>query len=198
MTSCSYCQTYNLYRYTYTVSKICESCNHIVSQNATKTCDYKPLAVPKEYCLDLLNTTISLVDIQGTITGRLRYFYNEGYLNKWAFYSDNKCTWLCESMGNYFLLAQSEHGYFADDLKVNDTITQNEVNYTVDAVYNAIGYSMQGELPDFDTNFTTFKSIECSFDNQILIIHENEQNEQVYFTGIDIEFDEIIRNVIAK
>jgi hypothetical protein len=192
MVQCRNCGNHLLFRYNFTIAKVCEQCGHVVSSDLLDKSLYKPFPVPDEYCLDLIHKTVSLKKTQGMVTGRLRYFYTEGYLNKWPLCFEGKHLWICESMGHYFMLMPSQVGNFEKDLEVEDTVTHEGVTYSVDAIHQALGYSMEGELPDFDTYFSEFSSIECSNGKQILIIHQNPQDVQIFFTGMDITFNEII------
>lgn len=192
MAQCRNCGNQLLFRYHFTVAKVCEQCGYMVSTDSLYKSLYKPEPVPDEYCLDLIHKAVSLKKTQGIVTGRLRYFYSEGYLNKWPLCFEGKHLWICESMGHYFMLLPSLVGTFSKDLEVEDTVTHEGISYSVDAIHQASDYSMEGELPDFDTYFSKFSSIECSNGKQILIIHQDAQGAQIFFTGMEITFNEII------
>ncbi|HTF80289.1 MAG TPA: hypothetical protein VL947_01135 [Cytophagales bacterium] len=191
MISCTRCGTVHVFKYSSSAVGLCTQCQYTVSDETTNLVPYRSFPIPQEYCLDLLNKEVSLGHIKGVITGKLRYFYTEGYLNKWAFCFSGQHLWLCESLGTYFLLKPSQVGRFASDLKPGDAVSHDQTNYTVDAIHKALGYSLEGETPHFDTYFSAFDSIECSMDNEILMIHRSNAGQEIFFTGSHIDFHDI-------
>lgn len=192
MAQCSNCGNTLVFRYSFAAVKCCEQCGHVVSTDPLSKVDYKNMPVPEEYCMDLIHKHAMVGGNKGTITGRLRYFYEEGYLNKWPLCFDTYHTWICESLGRYFVLSASEAGMFGTGLGVEDAVYHGGIRYTVDSIHDAHGYSLQGEMPNFDAYFFEFKSIECSCEDDLLIIHQMKDGSQIFFTGRDITYKELI------
>lgn len=190
MAHCANCSNQLLFKYSFTSIKACNQCGHLVSITNNSP-QYKPLPIPDEYCLEILDKKLKINNIDGVVTGRLRYFYDEGYMNKWAFCFNNKYFWLCESVGHYFVLMPSQAASFSKDLEAGDYLVYEDINYSIDATHSCIGYSLEGELPNFDHYLSAFWSIECSNQKQVFIIHQNTNNVQVAFTGMEINFSEI-------
>ncbi len=190
MVKCGNCGNFLTFRYQFTLVKCCDHCGYIVSSNTQVT--FKCYPPPNEFSLDLIHKTITVQKTKGIVTGKLRYFYTEGYLNKWAVCLDKQHFWLCESLGHYFVLMGSQKETFNKKLGLGNKITVDDKAYFVDAIHTALGYSLEGELPDFDTYFSSFKSIECSNGADLLIIHQDNQGNQKFFKGVDISFNEII------
>lgn len=192
MAQCKNCGNTLLFKYRSSEVKCCEQCGHIVSADLLSKVNDVSIPIPDEYCMDLVHKHAYIESERGTITGRIRYFYEEGYMNKWPLCFESYHVWICESLGRYFVLNASQPGSFNNDLWVEETVVYKGVEYHVDSIHEAFGYSLVGEMPKFDSYFFKFKSIECSCEGNLLVIHQQEDGSQIFFTGRDITYKELI------
>jgi hypothetical protein len=195
--NCPYCNLHAHTKYRYTEIVLCGYCKIPIARNKKNTLQIKPAAKPEEFKFDLIDKSFVYNNHHYKITGYIRYFYNEGYLYQWAAYNHNTYVWLCESLGNWFIVSPEKEfeNINVSKLSVNTVFSYKGDQYTVDELSLFYNYYMEGELPDFFYTQTKGKSIECSSKNKIIQFNVLENNQIEMYTGQHVNFKDLNINL---
>jgi hypothetical protein len=190
---CPYCKVHSHTKYLYTEVVLCSQCKEPISKNIKSVSQEKIATKPQEQRYDLTHTSFLYLNQHYQITGYIRYFYTEGYLYQWAAYNHNTYIWLCECMGEWFILKPAKQWTTIPvaTLRVENVFNFKGVEYTVDELSLFYTYYMEGELPDFNYSQTKGISIECSNKNELVHFNLYSNNEIEMFTGQMVHLKEL-------
>jgi hypothetical protein len=190
---CTYCHSTLLYNYDYTSIKLCTNCGHVQDISGTKH-QVTPYQQHDQRAEALLNKKINVSGKVFTLTGLICYHYTEGYMNLWSAYNGENYLWLGESLGVYFILGQTEQvnvKSLIPKIELEDTFTFKEKEFEIDAYSIVKGFSIWGELPYFPFQYSEFGSVECSNEQNILIINCYDREYQESFKGVIVEKEKL-------
>lgn len=182
---CPYCNIHAHTKYLYTEVVLCSHCKEPIQKNKRSLQPIDIATKPQEQQYDLMHTSFLYNNQQYQVTEYLRYFYTEGYLYQWAAYSHSSYIWLCECLGEWFILKSEKVVVTIPvaKLRVGNVFTYKGIEYTVEELSLFYTYYMEGELPDFNYSQTKGVSIECSNKNELVQFNVYSNNVIEMFTG---------------
>ena len=144
---CPHCNLHSHVRYSHTAIQLCSNCNRPITNDSIQLFvedQFKMALKPSEMSFDLMHRSFWYHAVTYKITGYIRYYYTEGYLYMWAAYNHSKHIWLCECLGNWFVLSEENEPLETDPigLRPNDTFSYKGIQYHVDAVSFFYNYYM--------------------------------------------------------
>jgi hypothetical protein len=193
--NCPYCNLHTNAKYKHTSVIVCINCKtpivkeHKISAPAKITVANKP----NESKFDLMGKSFWYNDSLYQITGYIRYFYTEGYLYQWAAYNNKTVIWLCESLGNWFVLSSEKNieNFNVAELRPEHFFSHKGKKYKVDALSTFHNYYMEGELPDFLYHHTKGVSIECSYQDELIQFNIYPDNMIEMYTGKCVDLKDL-------
>ncbi len=190
---CPYCKVHSHTKYLYTEIILCSHCKELISRNTHSMVEVKKTKKPQEYRNELMHTSFLYNNQQYQITGYIRYFYTEGYLYQWAAYSHNTYIWLCECLGEWFILKPEKDvsAIPVAKLRVEHVFDYKGMEYTVDELSLFYAYYMEGELPDFNYSQSKGVSIECSNNKELIHFNLYSNNVIEMFTGQTVNLKDL-------
>jgi hypothetical protein len=128
------------------------------------------------------------------LIGRLVADCEDGGWNEWFCLDDNgNFYWLCETMGDYFLMTEEilvDNVENYKNLKLNDTINMKGKKFYLTNNDHVQCIGVEGELPS--TIFLTSKWVSLDFkghDKDVVFINIDSKNIMIYY-GRSYEYDE--------
>jgi hypothetical protein len=193
LVNCPHCNLHVHTHYMYAEIFVCAYCKTPIARN--NQLPVKPViaAKPNEFNFDLMNKSFTYEYHHYKITGYIRYFYTQGYLYQWAAYNHKTYIWLCESLGNWFVLAPAKECVDIDPsrLRAGSIFSYKANEYTVDELSLFYTYYMEGELPVFNYTQTKGVSIECSSQNKLIHINMFSENHMEMYTGETVHLKDL-------
>lgn len=193
--NCPHCNLHAHTKHMHTEIVLCGYCKAPIARNDKRSLQVKLANRPEEFKFDLIGKSFSYRNDYYTITGYIRYFYTEGYLYQWAAYNNRNHIWLCESLGNWFILSEESKNTSIDvpvsTLRPNHNFTYNGLQYTVDALSLFSNYYMEGELPEFPYLHTKGISIECSNQKSLIQFNVYQGNLIDMFVGTSVHINDL-------
>jgi|GEM_PF-2733495 len=193
--NCPYCNLHTYTKYKHTSVIVCLNCKTPIVKERKTSAPAKIVFAgkPNESNFDLMHKSFWYNQSSYEITGYIRYFYTEGYLYQWAAYNNKKYIWLCESLGNWFVLSPENdmEDIDAATLRPDHFFSYKEKKYKVDGLSAFYNYYMEGELPDFLYNHAKGVSIECSNQDELIQFNIYPDNLIEMYTGKCVDFKDL-------
>lgn len=131
---------------------ICDYCNSVVVRHDMKL---ETLGTQSEIGEDMSPLQVGTGGMyQGKkfeIIGRQKTVYDDGYWNEWyILFEDDRVGWLAEAQGFYMVSFETEEKIDVPkqaDLKVDDIIKINTLEFSVDDIKDVVYKGCEGELP---------------------------------------------------
>ena len=194
---CPHCNMSTYAKYRHASMLACSYCKAPITKNNSLPVIVRQELIekPREFNFDLMHKYFWFNNLSYQITGYVRYFYTEGYLYQWSAYNHNAHIWLCECLGNWFILSEEKEsvdiGTPITALRPNSMFMYKGQQYTVDTLSMFHGYYMEGELPEFPYLHTKGLSIECSNQNNLIHFNIYPENRIDTFVGKSVHLKDL-------
>lgn len=180
------------------ISYVCPSCfSGYKLETGGMTKVHTTPSVPEDMTPLKIGTTGKYDSRNFEIIGRIRYQYDEGYLNQWnVLFDDGKSGYLGEAYGGFSVYEKMNYKFELNKIshvsifKIIDFPEKKK--FSVTAISNNTGYSCEGELYDSSIVPIGFVSIELSGAKmEMAMINVYAKQSYEVFLGKFFDFEEL-------